>query len=78
MASYEELQETGIMGQVDKARELTTDLLDSSVSPMEIISEGLNRGLSVVGQRFQSGEMFLPEMLASARAVSGAMELLKL
>lgn len=44
---------------------------------MEIISEGLIRGMSVVGQRMKSGEMFIPEVLMSANAMNKGMEILK-
>ncbi len=77
MATYEELQESIIAGQEDKVKGEVSALLERGNSPMEIISEGLISGMSVVGQKMKSGEMFIPEVLASAKAMSGGMELLK-
>lgn len=77
MAPYEELQESLIAGQEDKIKELIGTLLSRGNSPIEIMSEGLIRGMSVVGQKFKTGEMFIPELLMSAHAMSGGMELLK-
>jgi 5-methyltetrahydrofolate--homocysteine methyltransferase len=74
---YEELQENIITGRNDKVEELTRTLLEKGNSPMEIISEGLIQGMSIVGQRFKTGEMFIPEVLAAAQAMSRGMALLK-
>jgi len=77
MALYEELQESVITGQTDKVVGMVKTLLGSGKAPMEIISEGLIRGMSVVGQRMKSGEMFIPEVLVSANAMNKGMEILK-
>lgn len=77
MAAYEELQESIITGQPDKVKELVTGLLDGGGKPREIISEGLIRGMSVVGQRFKTGEMFIPEVIASAATMNRGLEILK-
>ena len=77
MESYEELQQAIIMGQLDKAPEIVRVCLDKGGGPLEIISEGLIKGMSVVGQKMKTGEMFIPEVLASAQALRGSMEILK-
>lgn len=77
MASYQELWDSVIMGDEGKVKEEIGTLLERGNSPLEIISEGLIPGMSVVGQRMKSGEMFIPEVLASAHAMSQGMELLK-
>ena len=77
MASFEELQELIIAGQRDKVKGVTQSLLDSGKKPMEIISDGLIAGMSVVGEKFKSGEMFIPEVLASAHAMGEGMNLVR-
>jgi len=77
MAQYEKLQEYVITGDEDKVKELVNSLLDKGRSPTEIISEGLIRGMAVVGEKMKTGEMFIPEVLASAHAMSKGMELVK-
>jgi 5-methyltetrahydrofolate--homocysteine methyltransferase len=57
--------------------ELTQMALDSQVPVKEIISEGLTAGMEIVGQKFNAKEYFVPDMLASAEAVSEAMDILK-
>ena len=77
MAPYEELQKLVVAGQVDKIKEVVNTLLNSGKAPTEIITEGLVSGLSVVGAKMQSGEMYIPEVIASAHAVKEGMEVLK-
>ncbi|MEP7357682.1 MAG: corrinoid protein [Anaerolineales bacterium] len=46
--------------------------------PAEIIlSQGLVAGMAEVGQRFECGDYFVPDMLLAARAMQGGLELLK-
>jgi len=47
------------------------------VNPLKIISDGLMAGMNVVGERFKNGEMFVPEVLMSARAMNSSIELVK-
>ena len=44
---------------------------------MEILSDGLLCGMSIVGKRFKACEIFIPGVLASAHAMSAGFELLK-
>jgi 5-methyltetrahydrofolate--homocysteine methyltransferase len=47
------------------------------MDPLEIINQGLVAGMNVVGPRFKAGEMFVPEVLMSAKALHAGMELVK-
>ena len=77
MAPYQELQESIIEQDVDKVREITRTLLDKGNNPTEIMFEGLVPAMSVVGQKMKTGELFIPEVIASAQAIRGGMELIK-
>ena len=77
MASYVELKENIILGEEDKVADIIRTLLDGGSDPTEIMFEGLIRGMSEVGQKMKSGEMFIPEVLVSAHAVGLGMERLK-
>ena len=77
MASYEELQELIITGQKDKVAAAVKTLLDSGKAPMVIIKEGLTAGMNVVGAKFKSGDMFIPEVMISAHAMKEGMNILK-
>jgi 5-methyltetrahydrofolate--homocysteine methyltransferase len=66
-----------VSGDREKTIQLTKEALGASTSPPEIITEGLQAGMSAVGEKFSSGEYFLPDMLMSARAMQAALEILK-
>ncbi|MCK4388489.1 MAG: corrinoid protein [Dehalococcoidia bacterium] len=57
--------------------ELAQLALESDIAPEIIIKQGLTAGIQVVGNKFAAKEYFIPDMLASAEAVSGAMDILK-
>ena len=66
----------GLVGQ-PAVRELIDDALAEDLDVRDIINRGLSQGMKIVGQKFESGEFFIPDMLASAEAVGAAMEKLE-
>ncbi len=77
MADFEKLASAVIAGDVDKVVELTKEALDAGVGPADIINKGLISGMDVVGRRFKEGELYVPEVLLSARAMNSGMEIVK-
>jgi len=57
--------------------ELTQAALDWSIPAQDIITHGLTAGMEVVGKKFDAKEYYVPDMLASAEAVSAAMDILR-
>lgn len=57
-------------------RELTQSLLASGAGPHEILNDGLIAGMSIVGEKMRTGEMYLPEVLQCASVMKAAMEIL--
>ena len=76
MVNLEELSQAVIAGDIDAASELTEKALATSVPASEILNKGLVPGLQKVGDLFEAGEYFLPELIVSGDAVSQALELL--
>ena len=66
-----------VEGNLDDIDELTRSALDKGVSPKEILNDGLMAGMSYVGAEFKAGNMFVPEVLRSARAMQLSMDRLK-
>ena len=66
-----------IEGDQAKARENARAALDFHLDPLEAVEEGLSKGMAVVGERFDEGEAFLPELLTAAETFGSAMEILK-
>ncbi len=73
----EELKDAVVMGNEERTKELARKLLDGGVKPVDILKGGLIAGMEIVGQRFKTYEMYLPEVLMSATAMKSAMEILK-
>ena len=64
-------------GEDEKILELTKKALDEKIPPKDILNRGLIVGMNVVGKKFRDFEIFLPDVLLSARAMSAVMDLLK-
>jgi 5-methyltetrahydrofolate--homocysteine methyltransferase len=64
-------------GEADKIELLTQEALRQGVSPEIILKEGLIAGMNMIGERFKQGELFVPEVLLSARAMQAGMNILK-
>ncbi len=60
-----------------KVVELTRKALDEGVKPEKLLYEALTPGMDIVGEEYEKGIKFIPEMLMSAEALRGAMVLLK-
>ena len=77
MADFEGLAEGVIKGEIERVADLTRKAVDEGTDPMDIINKGLMSGMNVVGERFKAGEMFVPEVLMSAKAMTAGMEIVK-
>ena len=58
------------------AVEAANEALAAGISPVEAIQEGLSRGMAVVSDLFDEGEMFVPQILIAAEAFQGAVDVL--
>ena len=76
MTKDDEGIDEGIVGQPG-VTELVERALASGLSIKDIITKGLSGGMNIVGQKFEAGEYFIPDMLASAQAIGAAMEILE-
>jgi len=77
MEIIRELSESLQRGDAKKVAELTRRAIDGGAAPKAVLDDGLIAGMSVVGERFKSHEIFLPDVLLAARAMMAGMELLK-
>ena len=53
------------------------DALDAGYTPVVILNEGLIAAMGEIGQRFEAGEVYVPEMLISAKSMKFGLELLR-
>ncbi len=64
-------------GDNQKVAELTQQAIDAGLGAAQILNDGLLAGMDVIGEKFGANEIFLPEVLLSARAMNAGMDLIK-
>ena len=77
MTQFNSITDSLIAMDEKKLTELVQEALDQGVSAKEILNESLIPGMDIVGEKMESGDMFIPEVLKSAKAMSAAVEILK-
>ena len=73
----ENLSSAIVEGDGEKARKSAQEALQNKMDPLKAVDEGLSKGMAIVGERFEKGDAFLPELLMAADSFSAAMEVLK-
>ena len=71
------LKEVVINYDVEGAVKTAQEVIETGFDPLKAIEEGLAAGLKVVGDRFGSGEIFLPMLMISAEAAKKALAILE-
>jgi 5-methyltetrahydrofolate--homocysteine methyltransferase len=77
MTILEQLNESVQKGKAKDAKELVLKAIEQKIAPKKILDEGLLTAMSVVGTKFKNNEIFVPEVLISARAMNMAAAELK-
>jgi corrinoid protein of di/trimethylamine methyltransferase len=72
-----QLYEAILKGNLPLAVEMTKKAIEEKVDAKSIIDDYMSKAMDEIGQRFENGKAFVPELLMSARAMKGALELLK-
>ena len=68
--------EEEIIGEPGVA-ELVQEALDNGIDTNTILLEGLSKGMEQVGQKYETGEYFIPDMLTAAEAVEAGMTVME-
>ncbi len=77
MADLKALADAVIKGDQNTALEITKAALAEGTAPKDVLDNGLIAGMDIVGARFKKNEVYIPEVLISARAMKTAMEVLE-
>ena len=73
---FSAMRQSIIDGAPDTASSLAQQAVAAGVAPLDAINQGYVPGMQAVGEQFAKGEMFLPDMMASAEAMRAAMAVL--
>lgn len=77
MAILEDLAAEVIKGDAGVVKNLTEEALSQNISAEEVLNSGLVAGMNVIGERFKSNEIFIPEVLVAARAMKAGMQIIR-
>lgn len=61
----------------ESAKELAKDAIENGIDPLEAIQDGLVKGITEIGEKFNAKEAFLPELIIAAEACLAGIALLK-
>jgi corrinoid protein of di/trimethylamine methyltransferase len=64
-------------GDAEKVKQLIQRALDQDISAMDILEKGLRAAMEEVGRKFETLEIFLPEMMSAADAMKAGVEVLQ-
>ena len=73
----ERLYDAILQGKSDEAAAATKAAVAENIAPQDLINSQMIRAMSEVGQRFQNGQAFVPQLLMAGRAMKAALEILK-
>lgn len=77
MVGCEKIAEEVIKGDSSAVASLVNEALAVNCPAEDILNQGLVRGMTEVGELFKNNDIFIPEVLVSAKAMKGGMEILK-
>jgi 5-methyltetrahydrofolate--homocysteine methyltransferase len=77
MTIFEQIADEVQKGHADPVGELTRKALSQDIPAEEIMNKGLVSGMEIVSKKFKNNEIFIPEVLISARAMNTGLAILK-
>lgn len=77
MADLQKLFDSIVAGKLEPAQEVSKEIIAEKLDIAYIINNYMIKAMEEIGERFQNQKAFVPELLMSARAMKGSLELLK-
>ncbi len=77
IAILNEISENLQKGKAKIVAELVQTALDQGIAPDAILNEGLLAGMNIIGEKFKTNEVYVPEVLVAARAMNKGTAILK-
>ncbi len=77
MSDLSKLYDAILSGDNKTAVAVTKQALDAGVNPLDIVNNYMVPAMDEAGRRFECEEYFVPELLLAARAMKGALELIR-
>jgi len=64
-------------GRAKQVKELVEQALSDGIAPKDILNDGMISAMMTVGQKFKNNEVYVPEVLIAARAMTAGLEVLR-
>ncbi|MDD2957312.1 MAG: corrinoid protein [Lachnospiraceae bacterium] len=77
MSTLAEISEYLQKGKSKTVKALVSQALEEGLDPKSILNDGLLAGMGVIGGKFKRNEVFVPEVLIAARAMSAGLSILE-
>jgi 5-methyltetrahydrofolate--homocysteine methyltransferase len=77
MATIDDIYQATAKGNYKDIAALVKDAITGGIAPHNIVNEALSTAMIEVGDKFGSGELYMPDMLLAAKAMQTAMEEIK-
>jgi len=77
MSDYQPLYTAILEGDASTAKSIAQTVVEEGANPQEILDKYMVPAMDEVGRLFESNEYFVPELLIAARAMKGALEILR-
>jgi len=77
MSNIPEIKKAVLLGKVKLIEGLVQQALDAGEDPNTILNDGMVSAMAVIGEKFQANEIFVPEMLISAKTMKKGVEVLR-
>jgi len=77
MDLYEEISASVQQGAADQVKALVEKALAQDLPVDKVLNKGLIAGMNVIGERFRAMDIFIPDVLVSAKAMNMGLEMIK-
>ncbi|MBR2986733.1 MAG: corrinoid protein [Clostridia bacterium] len=77
MSIFQEISEKLQKGRAKDVSALVEQALNDGIAPQDILNEAMVVGMNAIGEKFRTGEIYVPEVLIAARAMNAGLKVLK-
>jgi len=77
MTNLNDLYDAILKGNLELAKNITNQAIEEGIEPQSVINNYMIKAMEDIGAQFECGKAFVPNLLMSARAMKGALDILK-
>ena len=74
---FDNLSSAIVEGDLEKGRRMADEVLIRKIDPLKAVEYGLSKGMAIVGEGFETGDVFLPGLMTAADVFNSVMEILR-